>query len=160
MTSLTKEYFDQEITRFGDKFDALVELNDRLMKVNISLNEQIKFSKTWTPMEPSTQRFPTEAPPPKTEDPDAKKKLYYALLGMTKDTIIISGGGTFDVKDKLKENGFHWVTEIKSWKSKSKTLDEVKELFPHIVEKPVIDRPLDASTFGQDVMGTPPILGQ
>ena len=114
-----------------NKMDSVVEINTRLTQQNIDLLEQI----------PKNEPL-TNFTKPVTEEV-FKKKLYYAIVGMTNEIIIISGGLTFDFKTTLKENGFEWVPEIKSWRTKSLNLEQVQKIFPDIEKKPIITRQIN-----------------
>ena len=115
MSEVTKEYVDEKIDNIASKIDSLIELNERLIKQNMSLSGTVV-------------QAPEEV---KSLETSKKKKglYYFNCCGTT----IINGSGTFDVKETLKANGFKWENDVKSWKG-YKTVAEVKVLFPGIEE--------------------------
>jgi len=113
---MDREYIDQKLNEVNKRLDALVEINETLIKQNLTLSEKA-FGKI------EQQNSPQK---------EFKKKLYYTVED---DCVFISGSGTFDSKDKLKEIRCEWNGASKSWKS-SKTLAEIKVIFPEITEKP------------------------
>ena len=119
METITKEYFDEQIYKVYSKLDSLVEINQRLIDANILLNDQLGNRTTVASITPVATRTPTQD----------KKKLYYRI---SNGHTIISGS-TFDVKAKLKDNGFTWVSENKSWRNLSE-VNDLSTLFPGIEE--------------------------
>jgi len=117
---LNQEYFDDKFNVMIQKIESLVEINSKLIQQNLKLSEKV-FGIV------NTESPQSMSPPPR----EVKKNLFYEV----KDTyILVSGSGTFDAKDKLKEINCEWFGRVKSWKC-NKSLEELKAIFPDIEEK-------------------------
>jgi hypothetical protein len=114
---ITREYFDNTMASFSKRLDELVEVNKELVQQNLKLSDKVfnKYISAEVDVESSHKQ----------------KNLFYSE---SNGHIFISGGGTFDVKNKLKELSCDWVGEIKSWKYTGQ-LATLKAAFPDITQK-------------------------
>jgi len=114
---LTIEYFNKKFTHMDTRLQSLIEINDRLIKQNLYLSGKLYGT--------NDDKSP--------KSPKNEKQLFYEIKEIG-NLILISGSGTFDAKDKLKEIHCEWDKNIKSWKS-HKSEEEIKQLFPDIIKK-------------------------
>ena len=117
---------EEHFIKLYARIETLVEVNQRLIDRNIYLSDKLEGN-------PVSETNTQKAIPQQNNSQQNKKKLYYVQV---LDSVIVSGSGTFDSKDVLKENGFEWVGEIKAWRGKQ-SVDEVVALFPDIEKKKV-----------------------
>jgi hypothetical protein len=110
---MDKSYLDLKFQEISRKIDSIVEVNNELIQQNIKLSDKV-FKNIVSP-----------------EIESSPSNLFYEIQD---SFVMISGPGTYESKDKIKELKGEWYGALKCWKCKI-TQEEVKQKFPHIKEK-------------------------
>ena len=131
---LDKEYFDKKFQDMNEKFqdmnekfqeidnrlNSFIDLTSTLIKQNIRLSNNSGVDMGTACSSPSTIKGAS----------GSTKKLFYEVIG---EEVHITGNGTFDVKDTLREIS-RWNKDSKAWVSKL-PLEEIKKKYDNISVK-------------------------
>jgi DNA helicase-4 len=110
------------VTIFGDTFDSIVEDERRLFYVAVTRPKKTLFllsdPSRYSQIQPYTIRFLEDAYPPAFDINRLKSNLLCGsrvVLRLTTLARFSENGGTYPIKDRLKEAEFKWKEETKSW---------------------------------------------